>query len=133
VSGVPQALVQTLGGLADSQWQILLLTNIFLLIVGCFIDPVSAIIILTPLLVPLMKSLQVDLIHFGVILTVNLSIGMFTPPFGLNIFVSQSLFRVPVVNIYRGLVPFILVQIVALGIVTYIPEISLTLADLLRQ
>ena len=133
VSGIPQALVQTLGGIADSPWQILLLANIFLLIVGCFIDPVSAIIILTPLLVPLMQSLQVDLIHFGVILTVNLSIGMFTPPFGLNIFVSQSLFKVPVTNIYKGLVPFIVVQILALGVVTYVPAISLTLANLMRN
>lgn len=133
VSGIPQALVQILGGSAQATWTILLLTNVFLLIVGCFVDPVSAIIILTPLLVPLMQSLGVDLVHFGILLTVNLSIGMFTPPFGLNIFVSQALFKAPLPTIYRGLVPFIVLQLIALAIVTYVPEVSLTLADLVRK
>ena len=133
VSGIPQALVQILGGSTQATWTILLLTNVFLLIVGCFVDPVSAIIILTPLLVPLMQSLGVDLVHFGILLTVNLSIGMFTPPFGLNIFVSQALFKAPLPTIYRGLVPFIVLQLIALGIVTYVPEVSLTLADLVRK
>jgi C4-dicarboxylate transporter DctM subunit len=133
VSGIPQALVNTLGGSTQSAWMLLLLTNIFLLIVGCFVDPVSAIIILTPLLVPLMRSLDIDLVHFGVVLTVNLSIGMFTPPFGLNIFVSQSLFKARLPAIYHGLVPFILVQIIALAIITYVPSTSLGLADLVRN
>jgi C4-dicarboxylate transporter DctM subunit len=125
--------VDVLGGSTQSPWTMLLLTNIFLLVVGCFIDPVSAIIILTPLLVPLMRSLGVDLVHFGVILTVNLSIGMFTPPFGLNIFVSQAMFGARLSALYRGLVPFIILQIAALAIVTYVPAVSLTLADLVRK
>jgi C4-dicarboxylate transporter DctM subunit len=133
VSGIPQALVQILGGSAQTTWTMLLLVNVFLLIVGCFVDPVSAIIILTPLLVPLMQSLGVDLVHFGIVLTVNLSIGMFTPPFGLNIFVSQALFKAPLPTIYRGLVPFIVLQLIALAVVTYVPEVSLTLADLVRK
>lgn len=133
VSGIPQALVQILGGSAQTTWTMLLLVNVFLLIVGCFVDPVSAIIILTPLLVPLMQSLGVDLVHFGIFLTVNLSIGMFTPPFGLNIFVSQALFKAPLPTIYRGLVPFIVLQLIALAVVTYVPEVSLTLADLVRK
>ena len=133
VSGIPQALVSTLGTPGQSQWTILILTNIFLLVVGCFIDPVSAIIILTPLLVPLMKSVGVDLVHFGIILTVNLSIGMFTPPFGLNIFVSQAMFNVRLPVLYRGLLPFIVVQVIALLLVTFVPAISLTLADLVRK
>ncbi|MGE0801248.1 MAG: TRAP transporter large permease [Lautropia sp.] len=133
VSGIPQTLVQILGGSTQTTWMMLLLANVFLLIVGCFVDPVSAIIILTPLLVPLMQSLGVDLVHFGIVLTVNLSIGMFTPPFGLNIFVSQALFKAPLPTIYRGLVPFIVLQLVALVIVTYVPSVSLALADLVRK
>jgi C4-dicarboxylate transporter, DctM subunit len=133
VSGIPQSLVDLLGSGTQSTWMMLLLVNIFLLIVGCFIDPISAIIILTPLLVPLMRSLGIDLVHFGIILTVNLSIGMFTPPFGLNIFVSQAMFNARLSIIYRGLVPFILVQIIALAIVTYVPAVSLGLADLVRK
>ena len=133
VSGIPQALVELLGGTTQSAWVLLLLANVFLLIVGCFVDPVSAIIILTPLLVPLMRSVGIDLVHFGVVLTVNLSIGMFTPPFGLNIFISQALFNARLPTIYRGLVPFILLQIIALAIVTYLPGVSLGLADLVRK
>jgi len=72
-------------------------------------------------------SIGVDLIHFGIIMTVNLAIGMFTPPFGLNIFIAQALFKAPLSSIYPGLVPFILVNIIALGLVTYIPELSLYL------
>ena len=69
----------------------------------------------------------VDLIHFGIILTVNLSIGMFTPPFGLNLFVSQALFKAPMTTIARGLVPFIVIQTGALAVVTYVPWLSLYL------
>ena len=102
-----------------------------LLIVGCLLDPASAILILTPLLLPIVKAIGVDLIHFGIIMTVNLSIGMFTPPFGLNIFIAQALFKVPLSRIYPGLVPFIAINIVALLLVTYIPEISLFLTRFL--
>ncbi len=125
ISGVPQALVAAIGEFAVQPWTVLLGVNVFLLIVGCVIDPVSAIVILTPLLVPLVRSMGIDLVHFGIILTVNLSIGMFTPPFGLNIFTTQALFKVPLSDIYRGVVPFIFVQVIALGFVTYIPGLSL--------
>jgi C4-dicarboxylate transporter DctM subunit len=98
-----------------------------LLFVGCLLDPGSAILVLTPLLAPIAMAIGVDLIHFGIIMTVNLAIGMFTPPFGLNIFVTQALFKVPLTSIYPGLVPFILVNLVALLIITYVPELSLYL------
>ena len=103
--------------------------NVFLLIVGCLLDPGSAILVLTPLLAPIAAAIGVDLVHFGVIMTVNLAIGMFTPPFGLNIFVAQALFRAPLSSIYPGLVPFIIINIVALGFVTYVPGLSMFLLD----
>ncbi|MFP6735415.1 MAG: TRAP transporter large permease [Rhodospirillales bacterium] len=127
VSGIPQSMVQWIDSLNLSPWMILLAINILLLIVGCVLDPSSAILVLTPLLLPIVSAIGVDLIHFGIIMTVNLSIGMFTPPFGLNIFVAQALFRAPLSSIYPGLVPFIIINIVALGFVTYIPELSLFL------
>ena len=74
---------------------ILLVINVFLLFVGCFLDPASALIMLTPLLAPVAASLGVDPIHFGVIVVMNLTIGTFHPPFGLNIFVCQALFKTP--------------------------------------
>ena len=129
VSGIPQSMVQWIDSLNLSPWMILLAINILLLIVGCVLDPSSAILVLTPLLLPIVSAIGVDLIHFGIIMTVNLSIGMFTPPFGLNIFVAQAVFKVPLKEIYFGVVPFILINIVALGFVTYLPQLSLYLTQ----
>ena len=84
---------------------LLLIVNVLLLIVGCFIDTASAILLLTPILVPIVKAAGVDLVHFGIIMTANLSIGCFTPPFGINIFVAQAVFKQPVSVIYPGSLP----------------------------
>ena len=132
VQGVPQQLC---GYFSDSNlpvWALLILVNIFLLVVGCLLDTASAILVLTPILAPLMVDAGVDLIHFGVIITVNLAIGMFTPPFGLNIFVAQAVFKTPIRLLYSGLLPFILVNLVALLLVTFIPELSLFLIRLIQ-
>ena len=127
ISGIPQAASQMIADMKLEPWMILLVINLFLLFVGCLLDPSSAILVLTPLLVPIVKLAGIDLIHFGIIMTVNLAIGMFTPPFGLNIFVTQALFKAPLSSIYPGLVPFIIINIVALAIITYVPELSLLL------
>lgn len=126
-SGAPTRLVAWIDGLDLARWQVLLAINILLLVAGCFIDPTSAILVLTPLLMPIIAHAGVDPIHFGIVMTVNLAIGMFTPPFGLNLFVMQSLFQVPAGDLYRGVLPFIAVQVAALGLITYIPAISLIL------
>jgi C4-dicarboxylate transporter DctM subunit len=127
INGVPQAITGQLTALDLPPWAFLMAVNVILLIVGCFLDPTSAIIVLTPLLMPLVKSVGVDPIHFGIIMTVNIAIGMFTPPFGLNIFVAQSVLGVPLDTIYRGVLPFALVQIAALLIITHWPGLSLYL------
>jgi C4-dicarboxylate transporter, DctM subunit len=132
ISGVPQAIVHFIQGMQVSPAMLLFAINILLLIVGCFIDPSSAVLVLTPLLVPIVKLAGIDLIHFGIIVTVNLSIGMFTPPFGLNIFISQSLFKVPMAQIVRGVGPFLLIQLAALMIITYVPWFSLYLGQFTR-
>jgi C4-dicarboxylate transporter DctM subunit len=90
IAGVPQELVAWMQSLQLSPWMVMLAINILLLIVGCFLDPASAILVLAPLLKPVVLAAGIDPIHFGVVLTVNLCIGMFTPPFGLNIFVTQE-------------------------------------------
>ena len=127
VSGLPQQMVAWMTGLELQPWMVLLAVNLLLLVVGCFLDPNSAILVLTPLLLPVMQATGVDPIHFGIIMTVNLAIGMFTPPFGLNIFVAQALFGAPLRTIYPGLAPFIAVNLVALGMITYMPGLSLWL------
>ncbi len=131
VNGVPQAAVQLVKGVADNPWAVLMAINLFLLVVGCVIDPASAILILTPLLVPICKAYGIDLVHFGVIMALNLAIGMFHPPFGLNIFVVQALTRAPVAAIYMGVIPFVVVALIALLIVTYVPWLSLYLTSLM--
>jgi C4-dicarboxylate transporter DctM subunit len=130
VSGVPATLAHDIQALNAPRWGVLLAINILLIIAGCLIDPTSATLVLTPLLLPLVKAVGVDPIHFGIVLTVNLSMGMFTPPFGLNIFLAQSLFGAPTSKIYPGLMPFIAIQIAALMFITYIPWLSLLLPRL---
>ena len=96
-----------------------------LLVVGCFIDPLSAILVLTPLLIPIVKGAGIDTVHFGIVVTVNLAIGLFHPPFGINIFVAQAVLGLQLPVIYRGIVPFLVLYLAALVLITYVPEISL--------
>jgi C4-dicarboxylate transporter DctM subunit len=127
INGTAAAAARLIADIAQSPWLVLLLINVLLLVVGCIIDPTSAILVLTPLLMPIVKQAGIDPIHFGIVMTVNLSIGMFTPPFGLNIFVAQSVLRIPLGTIYLGLRPFIALQIAVLLVITYVPSISLWL------
>ena len=89
----------------------------FGLLVGTVLDTASAILVLTPLLANIAAALGVDLVHFGIIVVMNLSIGTFTPPFGLNIFVGQAVFKVPLSSLYPGLIPFIVLSLVLVLIV----------------
>jgi len=128
---VPQTLASTFTERGLSPVAILLMINLLLLLVGMFLDPNSAVVLFTPLLWPIAQHAGVDLIHFGIIVTVNLAIGMFSPPFGLNIFVSCSLFNVSTSKIVAGLVPFFVIYFIALMVITYIPQLSLALPRLL--
>ena len=114
-----------------SPFMVMLMINILLLAVGCVVDPASAILVLAPILKPIVVQAGIDPIHFGVVMTVNLSIGMFTPPFGLNIFVIQGMFKVPLPTLYRGLVPVIGVNLVALAIISAWPGLTLWLVRLI--
>jgi C4-dicarboxylate transporter DctM subunit len=125
VSGAASAATDFIGGLEMEPWMILLIINLFLLLIGTVLDTASAILVLTPLLVPIATAAGVDLVHFGIIVVVNLSIGTFTPPFGLNIFVGQAIFKAPLSSIYPGLIPFITLSIIGLLIITYVPDLSL--------
>ena len=125
ISGVAGAAATFIQHLNAPPWVVLLIINAFLLFVGCFIDTGTALLILSPLLLPIGRSMGMDPIHFGVIVVMNLTIGTFTPPFGLNIFVFQAMFKTPSAILYAGLVPFIILAVVALMLVTYIPALSL--------
>lgn len=106
---------------------LLLVINAFLLIVGMLMDTTPAILILTPILLPIVQAIGMDPIHFGVIMVVNLAIGFVTPPIGVNLFVASSLTDVPVMEIARKAMPMITYFLVALLIVTFVPAVSLAL------
>jgi C4-dicarboxylate transporter DctM subunit len=131
IAGVPQAIVDWIQHLGLAPWLVMLAINLLLLAVGCVLDPASAILVLAPILKPVAEAAGIDPVHFGVVMAVNLSIGMFTPPFGLNIFVAQAMFKVPVRVLYRGLAPMIAVNLVALAIITYWPPLTLALVRIL--
>ena len=126
-SGIPQNIVTAMIGLGLPPWQTLLLVNAGLLLVGSFLEPPAAIMILTPLLLPVVTAAGVNPVHFGIIMAVNLSIGMYTPPFGLNLFASQAIFNQPLAMIYRGVVPFVLINFATLMLISYVPWFSLAL------
>jgi C4-dicarboxylate transporter DctM subunit len=130
MAGIPQMLTQMMGDF--SPFMVLLLINVVFLIAGMFIDPNSAVIILTPLVVPIANVLGLDPVHLGIVIIFNLSIGMITPPFGLNIFVAQGAFKTSYGKILPGLFPFIILSIVVLLLITYIPELIMWLPHLLR-
>ncbi|CDX04876.1 Sialic acid TRAP transporter permease protein SiaT [Desulfitobacterium hafniense] len=119
-------------GISTNKVIVLLLINIFLLFVGMVMEALAAIIILTPILLPMVSQLGVDPIQFGVIMVVNLAIGFITPPVGVNLFVASGISKVRIEEITRPAIPLILGMIFILLLVTYIPEISLWLPSLMR-
>lgn len=130
VNQLPQNMAAWIVSMEVSPWLFLLAVNILLLLLGCVMDPISAILLLTPVLAPVVDALGIDKVHFGIVITLNLAIGMFTPPFGINIFVAQSVLKTPTGDIYMGVLPFFYVFLAALIIVTFIPAVSLLSADL---
>ena len=128
-SGIPQQVVEAINALHMPKWELLLSLNVGLLLAGSFLEPPAAILILTPLLLPIVRGVGVNPIHFGIIVAVNLSLGMYTPPFGLNLFSSQAIFDAPLGRIYLGVLPFLLLNFVALMIITYVPAISMALLN----
>ncbi len=126
-SGIPQQIVAGIEHLQMRPWETLLLINAGLLLAGSFLEPPAAILILTPLLLPIVVAAGVHPLHFGIIMAVNLSIGLYTPPFGLNLFAAHAIFGVPIASIYRGVLPFMLVNFATLLVITYVPAISMVL------
>ena len=106
---------------------LLIVINIFLLLVGMVMDTTPAILILSPILLPIVTAVGMNPIHFGVVMVVNLAIGFVTPPIGVNLFVASSLTDVPVMDIAKKAMPMIIMFLIALLLITYIPQISLCL------
>lgn len=130
VSNLPNDIADVLKSLSDNKYVFLLLVNIFLLIVGTFLDTFPAIFLLAPILHPIALSYGVDPLQFGVIVSVNILIGLITPPVGTNLFIVSSIAKTTVEKITKAILPFIVVEIIALFLITYIPALSLYLPKL---
>lgn len=130
VGQVPQQLAAAVLGISESPLFFLLVVNIIFLVAGMFVDGTAAIIILAPLVFPLSAQMGINPVHLGVLMVTNLAIGMFTPPFGLNLFVGSAVARLSVVRVIPGVLPFIVVSLVALAVITYLPEVTLFLPRL---
>ncbi|MCX2860682.1 TRAP transporter large permease [Paucibacter sp. PLA-PC-4] len=129
-AGIPEALGTWLTEVLQSPMWFLLGVNAALFVIGMFIETSAAIIVLAPILVPVAVHFGVDPVHFGMIMVVNLALGMITPPFGVNLFAACTVARISLDRIVKYLLPFVLVVIGCLMLITYLPPISLALRDL---
>jgi len=129
---VPMRVLEAMREHIGGKWEFLIALNVFLLLVGCMMDIFSAIIVVVPLIVPLAQNFGVDMVHLGVIFLTNLEIGYSTPPVGINLFISSSRFREPVVKLYRATMPFLGIRLLGLLLITYVPAISLFLLGLFK-
>ena len=130
---IPDAIARAMLNVTENKYIILLMINGLLLIVGCFMETISAILIMAPIFLPLLIRLGVDPIFFGVIMVVNLAIGMFTPPVGVNLFVTCGICDITLEKLAKAIVPFIIAMVVALLILTYVPAIIMFLPNLLMR
>ena len=122
---VPQMITNFLAGLSDNPAVLLLVINVFLLIVGCFLDTVPAIIIIAPMLLPTIQAFNIDPIHFGVVMAVNLAVGLCTPPYGCNLFVGAAVAKIKMESMFKWIIPFFVVSVALILLLTYVPALSL--------
>ncbi|MCF7944148.1 MAG: TRAP transporter large permease [Spirochaetia bacterium] len=130
---IPELIANFIVGVSSNKYIIFILINLLLLAVGTFMETLAAVIILTPILLPIVTALGMSPVQFGIIMVINLAIGFVTPPLGANLFVSCQISGVSFERISRSIVPFILVMVTALMLITFIPEISMFLPNLLMK
>ncbi len=130
-SGMPQKIVRAVIAMDLKAWQFLFAANIVMLILGMFFDGMVITLVVVPLILPVLLALKIDLIHFAIVLVINMEIGLLTPPFGLNLFTMKMISHAPIEEVVKGVLPFISIMFVLLMIITYVPEISLFLPNLI--
>jgi C4-dicarboxylate transporter DctM subunit len=128
---IPQIIAEQIVALGMEPWQFLIVVNIILLIAGNFMEPTAIILILAPIFFPIATQLGIDPIHLGIIMVVNMEIGMITPPVGLNLFVTSGITGMPLMAVVRAAMPWLSLLLIFLVIITYVPTISTFLPDLL--
>jgi len=122
---VPQMISTFLTNVSSNTFVILLLINIFLLVLGCFLDTVPAILVMAPILLPTVNALGINPVHFGVVMAVNLAMGLCSPPYGCNLFVGCAVAKIKMQDMFRWILPLFILSIILLLIITYVPGLSL--------
>jgi len=130
---IPQEVAAWIISIAPEPWMFLLAVNVLLLIVGCFMEPNSAILVLAPLFYPIVMKMNIDPIHFGIIMIFNLELGLLTPPLGLNLFVASGMTGFPLSRVVKAVIPFIIAMFTLLIVYTYMPIFSTWLPNLLSK
>jgi C4-dicarboxylate transporter DctM subunit len=128
---IPQVIAEQIVSMNMPPWVFLIVVNVLLLIAGNFMEPTGIILILAPILFPIATRLGIDPVHLGIIMVVNMEIGMITPPVGLNLFVTAGITGMSILQVVRAAFPWLTVLLVFLVIVTYVPWLSLVLPNLL--
>lgn len=131
MEGTPQALIKAFAAVSTETWAFLLMLNIIILILGCFLDVDTLIIVFVPLLLPALKLYHIDLVYFGVVFTINTMVGQLTPPVGELLYAVSSVGKTPILKTSRALIPFYIALILCLFAITYIPMITMFLPRLL--
>jgi C4-dicarboxylate transporter DctM subunit len=128
-SGVPERLINFTLSNGLSTWRFLLTINILLLVLGCFLEVMATLLLILPVLAPALKPLGVDPIHFAIIFTHNMEIGLVHPPVGLNLFVLATISNAPIGEVIKGIFPFLVLLLIVLGIITYVPALTMWLPN----
>ena len=126
---IPMQILDWMKDFITSKFAFLLVLNLFLLVVGALMDIFSAIMVVVPLIIPIAANFGVDPVHLGIIFLANLGIGYSTPPVGMNLFIASFRFEQPVLKLYVATIPFLIILLIALVLITYIPELSLWLVN----
>ncbi len=129
-SGIPAKLVQFTVDNQFTTWEFLLAINLLLLVMGCFLEVIATLLVVMPILAPALKPLGIDPVHFSIIFTHNMEIGLIHPPVGLNLFVLSTISSAPIGEVIRGILPFLILLLIVLMLITYVPILTLWLPNL---
>jgi C4-dicarboxylate transporter, DctM subunit len=124
---IPNTVRTMLAGWELSQWQFLLAVNLILLVLGCLLEGSTILLVVVPVLIPTAQALGIDMVHFGVVVVVNIMIGLITPPYGLLLFIVAKLSDAPLSAVVRDTMPFVVAMLGALLLITFVPELVLWL------
>lgn len=127
---IPLELAQFVVSVTENKYLVLIAAIVLLLIIGTFLETLASIVILTPVLLPVLTKLEIDLIHFGIVMIIALAIGFVTPPLGANLFMAAQVGKIPFDQLARKILPWVVVMVFALMIIAFFPAISLILPEL---